>query len=239
MLILAAHKDRAGRGGHLEAGQCVGGRARPYCVKYLTHLREISGPVVLPRTVEPLDGLYIGAVSEPSYYPVVAADFARRLALVTPEQWSDATPCEEWTVVDLVTHVVATHRRVYQMAVSDYVAPDVELVAAWDEIHDAFLAALDDPTLAETPVQSFRGEQPFAQLIGGLLTFDTLTHTWDLARAIGADDELNRDAVAYAAKELEPIGDALRVPGGFGPAVTSPPDADPQTRLLNFLGRRP
>lgn len=184
-------------------------------------------------------GLYIGVMSETSFYPTVSADFARTLELVGPDQWATATPCEDWNVFDLVTHVIATHRRVYKMAVTDYAEPTLDTIDAWREIHDALLAALDDPILAATPVQSRRGEQPFSALVGGLLTFDTLAHTWDLARAIGASEELNVDAIAHAARELEPIGDALRVPGGFGPAVEAAPDANPQTRLLNFLGRRP
>ncbi|HQT99235.1 MAG TPA: TIGR03086 family metal-binding protein [Acidimicrobiales bacterium] len=178
-------------------------------------------------------------MSEPSHYPTVSADFARTLELVGPEQWRSPTPCEDWTVFDLVTHVIATHRRVYKMAMTTYTEPKLDTVDAWREIHDALLAALDDPILAATPVQSRQGEQPFSALVGGLLTFDTLAHTWDLARAIGAAEELNPDAVAHATRELEPIGEALRVPGGFGPAVDSAPDATAQTRLLNFLGRRP
>ncbi len=178
-------------------------------------------------------------MSEPSYYPTVSADFARTLELIEPTQWSSPTPCEDWNVFDLVTHVIATHRRVYTMAVPNYEEPSLDTLDAWREIHDALLAALDDPIIAATPVQSRRGEQPFSALVGGLLTFDTLAHTWDLARAIGAPEVLNPDAVAHATRELEPIGDALRVPGGFGPAVESAPDASAQTRLLNFLGRRP
>lgn len=183
--------------------------------------------------------LYIGAMSEPSYYPAVSADFARTLELVGPDQWAAATPCEDWNVFDLVTHVIATHRRVYKMAMTSYEEPTLDTIDAWREIHDALLAALNDPILAATPVQSRRGEQPFSDLIGGLLTFDTLAHTWDLARAIGAPEALHPGAVAHATRELEPLGDTLRVPGGFGPAVDAAPDANAQTRLLNFLGRRP
>lgn len=169
----------------------------------------------------------------------MSADFARTLELVGPDQWRAATPCEDWNVFDLVTHVIATHRRVYKMAVTTYAEPTLDTIDAWREIHDHLLAALNDPSLAATLVQSRGGEQPFSDLIGGLLTFDTLAHTWDLARAIGAPDELNADAVAHASRELEPLGDALRVPGGFGPAVDAAPDANAQTQLLNFLGRRP
>jgi hypothetical protein len=34
------------------------------------------------------------------------------------------------------------------------------------------------------------------------------------------------------------MGDAMRGPGAFGPELEAPEDADEQTRLLAFLGRR-
>lgn len=42
--------------------------------------------------------------------PKVQAGFERRLAEVWPEQWSAPTPCDEWTVRDLVNHVVVGAR---------------------------------------------------------------------------------------------------------------------------------
>ena len=38
---------------------------------------------------------------------------------------------------------------------------------------------------------------------------------------------------------IEAYDEALRASGEYGPKVDVPPDADPQTRLLAFLGRRP
>ena len=37
---------------------------------------------------------------------------------------------------------------------------------------------------------------------------------------------------------LKPMDEAMRGPGAFGPKVEAPPDADEQTQLLCFLGRR-
>jgi len=34
------------------------------------------------------------------------AEFGRRLAAITPDQLTQPTPCEEWTVRDLISHVV-------------------------------------------------------------------------------------------------------------------------------------
>jgi hypothetical protein len=38
---------------------------------------------------------------------------------------------------------------------------------------------------------------------------------------------------------MEPIEDLMRASGQYGPRVAVPNDADPQTRLLGFIGRDP
>ncbi len=178
-------------------------------------------------------------VEEPNYYPVVAENFTRILREVADDQWGLATPCEDWDVRELVSHVIDTHRRVYSMLGAVPPAPEEPLGASWDRVHAMMLAALEDPALAATPVRTRAGEQPFATLVGGLVMFDTLCHSWDLARAVGADETLFAPAVERAHARLAEMDDVLRVPGGFAPAVASAPDADAQSRFLNFVGRRP
>ena len=82
------------------------------------------------------------------------------------------------------------------------------------------------------------GEQPFESLVGRLLCADTLFHTWDLARATGQDEQLDpRRSTSAAPSSSTPLDEAIRRPGGFAPKIEPPPDADEQTRLLNFGGR--
>ena len=80
---------------------------------------------------------------------------------------------------------------------------------------------------------------PFESLVGRLLCADTLIHTWDLARTTGLDESLDPEAIAKASEFLTPIDDAIRRPGGFEPKIDPSPDADAQTKLLNFAGRGP
>ena len=172
-------------------------------------------------------------------YLRVAERFGDVLSGVQSEQWNLATPCEEWNVHDLVAHVLATHRRVY--ALVDPAGPtpddDTSLLEQWGVMATTMREALATPALADALVPGRRGDQPFSQLVGGLLMFDTLCHTWDLAHATGRDETLDEEAVAVAHERLAAVGDAIRVPGGFAPAVASAPDADAQTRFLNFVGR--
>jgi uncharacterized protein (TIGR03086 family) len=64
-------------------------------------------------------------------------------------------------------------------------------------------------------------------------------HTWDLARATGLDETLDADEVHRLVEAMEPMDEAMRSSGHYGPRVDVPADADEQTRLLAFTGRRP
>ena len=174
-------------------------------------------------------------------YARVAHGFVGRLEQCRREKLDAASPCEEWTGRDVASHVVHVHRRVLAaLDGSDAQEParDENLVAAFQDASQAVSAALADPMRATKTVSGIFGEQPFEQLVGRLLCADTLIHSWDLAQATDQDDQLDADAVTKALEFLMPIDEAIRRPGGFGPKLVPPPDADVQTELLAFTGRR-
>jgi uncharacterized protein (TIGR03086 family) len=175
-------------------------------------------------------------------YTRIANGFDARLAGVTGDSWTAPTPCVEWTVRDLVGHVVSVHRQV--IAGLDASAPpppatDTDLVCAWRDATAGITAALADPPRASAPVSGRFAPMPLEDLIGRLLCSDTLVHTWDLARATTQDEELDPAGVTYAFTMLLPADEAIRGPASFGPKIQPPPDADEQTRFLCFLGRTP
>ncbi len=173
-------------------------------------------------------------------YARVADGFGARLAGVRPDQWDDPTPCTDWDVRALVEHVIDTHGRVAASvggAAPAEDAPGASPEARWRAATERVRADLADPERATATVSGMFGEQPFESLVGRLLCADTLFHTWDLARATGQDEHLDPESVEVARAFLEPVDESIRRPGGFAPKIEPPPDADPQTRLLNFGGR--
>ena len=70
-------------------------------------------------------------------------------------------------------------------------------------------------------------------------TSDVFMHTWDLARATGQDDRLDRDFCALLLAGMEPMEEIIRSSGQYGPKVNVAVGADPQTKLLGFIGRDP
>ncbi len=172
-------------------------------------------------------------------YSTIADGFAERAAAITPDQWSIPTPCTEWTVRDLVAHVVGTHRGVRATlgGEAEKVDSEGDLVEAFTDARASIESALADPEQSATAIGGMFGEQPFESLVGRLLCSDTLVHTWDLARATGQDEQLDPVAVERCIEFLTPIGEAIRRPGGFASEITPPEGSDDQTRLLNFCGR--
>ena len=71
------------------------------------------------------------------------------------------------------------------------------------------------------------------------LTQDVLVHTWDLARAVGADDRLDPEWCAIFFDDLPADPNVLSASGMFAAPVAVDDQADVQSKLLSRLGRDP
>lgn len=174
--------------------------------------------------------------------------FAQRLALVQPDQWTAPTPCTEWNVRALVNHVVGANRR-YTMLLHGANAGEVDATRTVDHLgHDpvaSFVttaagldAALREPGALARTAHHPAGERTGAQLLE-MRVLDVAVHTWDLARAIGADESLDPDVAAFALT-LQDTFEAARELGSFAPRPSkTPAHLSAQGRLLHLLGRRP
>jgi uncharacterized protein (TIGR03086 family) len=83
------------------------------------------------------------------------------------------------------------------------------------------------------------GDIPLDQAVRRFYTNDVFLHTWDLARATGQDERLDPGKCAQLLDGMLPMDQALRTSGHYGPRVDVAGDADVQTRLLAFIGRKP
>ena len=70
------------------------------------------------------------------------------------------------------------------------------------------------------------------------VTRDVLVHTWDLARAVGADDRLDPGWCEQFYADLPDLA-ALSQSDRFKAPVAVNDETDAQTRLLARLGRNP
>lgn len=176
--------------------------------------------------------------------------FSAVASRIGDDQWAHGTPCDGWSVRDLVGHVVAGSEMVVTLA-DGGTRNDAIAVLGIDHLGDQPLRALSSALERQLAVFERAGiteqvfEHPAGDLSGGqVLAFrigDLVTHQWDLATAIGVDDTLDPVLVDATWRDLQPMLPVLGSLGvfGAGPSGAVPGDAPLQTRLLDAMGRRP
>lgn len=182
--------------------------------------------------------------------PIAAARFESVAALVTANDLNKPTPCGDWTVAQLLDHVIGGNlmaaallggasREDAVAVLSASSSGDEPLLAVQDSLR-AQATAFADSAALELTVHHPAMDMPGAQLLG-FRVGDLLVHSWDLARAIGADETLDPEVVSVVATNIEPMRPFIGQVGMFGegPSGTIDDTADAQTALLDLMGRRP
>jgi uncharacterized protein (TIGR03086 family) len=163
-----------------------------------------------------------------------------------PDQLSNPTPCEKWTVRDLINHFVGGGHMFAMLyrgeampdmhgEIPDMVGPDP--AASAHAARADFDAALSEPGVMDRTVHLPIGSVP-APVGLQIATFDVLVHCWDLATATGQQFDPPADVVTAAvgyAQQLLPR--EARDGDTFKDEVTPPADASPFTKLVAFTGR--
>jgi uncharacterized protein (TIGR03086 family) len=158
---------------------------------------------------------------------------------VGPTQRHAPTPCAEWDVEQLLTHMVGGTS--YLMgALGIAAAPTSVDAMSYAAAVDRCVQALQAPGALDGRCQSPAGfEWSVAEAAAGT-AMDQLVHTWDLAVAIGADRQLDQDVVDTIVTMFLPAMPAVgRQAGIVGPEVSVPDTASAQDRLLAAMGRQP
>jgi uncharacterized protein (TIGR03086 family) len=174
----------------------------------------------------------------------------RVVAGVKPDQLDDSTPCTEWTVRDLLNHMVGIAQlfdaaaRGEEPTINPFGMPEDiiggdDVQAAYDNATSHAIDAWKKRGLDGT-VKIAVGEMP----AGAALTIciaDELIHGWDLATAIGQSPDYDDEALETTAEFTQKMmGEGARGPGkAFGPVVDVPHDAPKITQLVAFMGRTP
>jgi uncharacterized protein (TIGR03086 family) len=176
-------------------------------------------------------------------YRRVAGQFTQRVTSVPDGAWDNPAPCDGWVARDIIGHLVdwlpGFFFGTWGIEAPPIPSVDNDPVGAWTVVNDAIQSALDDPEIAGLVRDTRMGPWTFEQTIDTICTGDILVHTWDLARATGLDESLDPVEVHRFVEGMEPIDEAIRQSGHYGPRVEVPDDADEQTRLIAFVGRHP
>ena len=171
------------------------------------------------------------------------------VAAVQPGQLGLPTPCDQYDVRALLSHIVGGLNRVAIVgeggdalaipARADGV-PDDGWLAAYQAAAARSRAAWADDAKLDALVEVPWGKVPGRIAVSGYVQ-EILTHGWDLARATGQPTELDPElaswVLAVAQRILPPEPRGGEVP--FGPVVQVPPGAGVYAQLAAWLGRQP
>jgi uncharacterized protein (TIGR03086 family) len=172
------------------------------------------------------------------------AYWAARVADVKDDQWGDPTPCAQWSVRELVNHVVAeelwtvpllrgsTIAEVGSQFDGDVLGADPVAVASMAA--DSAAAVVDETLPGGGQVQLSYGEEDMGEYVRQLCA-DHLIHGWDLAAATGADRSMDPGLVAEVGAWFAGRESLYRSGGAVGPRQHSA--GDPQSELLAGFGR--
>lgn len=165
---------------------------------------------------------------------------------VSSEDLDRPSPCEPWTCLDVIGHVVADLEFVTAVIEGNdfatdrgFSAPrsfiDGEPIGSWLSARGALQLACTPEALVKVVRWPF-GEQSVDTGLGWF-SLEILVHTWDLAQSLERDIALDAELMAEHMARLRPLSSLLRGPGGYGLELDPPPGAGQQEQFLAFLGR--
>ncbi|MEV4532482.1 TIGR03086 family metal-binding protein [Asanoa sp. NPDC049518] len=174
--------------------------------------------------------------------------FADQVARIRPDQWSAPTPCTDWTVRELVNHLVYEDRwsvplingaslgSVGTQFEGDLLGADP--VRAAQDASAESVAAVHAPGAMSRTVELSFGVTPAEEYVRQLLA-DHVVHGWDLAAATGQDRDLDDELVREVAAWFPANEDAYRAGGAIAERVEVAGDAPAQDKLIAAFGRDP
>lgn len=174
---------------------------------------------------------------------------AALIRTVRPDQLSSPTPCTEFDVRTLLSHLVGGTHRIATvgeggdgMAVHPFVdgVADEAWPTAYDEARTRVTRAWADDTRLDALVQVPWGKAPGRIALCGYV-MEAVTHTWDLSEALGhpvqLDPQLAEFALTIARRVLPDEQRDADTP--FDSAQPTPEQADVYGQLAAWLGRKP
>ncbi|MEU7059884.1 TIGR03086 family metal-binding protein [Streptomyces sp. NPDC046197] len=191
----------------------------------------------------------MNAVDPRPLYTRATEQAAALIRTVRPEQLSGPTPCTEFDVRTLLSHIVGGSARIAVVGeggdglavrpFADGVADD-GWATAYDEVRARVLKAWESDERMAAPVRVPWGEVPGRAALSGYV-MELVTHTWDLSEALGRplglDPELGEFALATARRVLPDPERGAELP--FASVLPAPRGADVHEELAAWLGRRP
>lgn len=174
-----------------------------------------------------------------------AARFTEVVDAVPDDAWSKPSPCDGWSVRDVVAHVLDTELELLdRMGFTAAGVPDADghPTGRWRAVRDAMQSVLDDSDRAGHEYDGYFGRTTVESTIDQFYASDLTVHRWDIARGAGLTDLASVEAgeIERITSGLGSIDESImRSPGLFDAPVEVADGASPTDRLMAWLGRDP
>ena len=163
------------------------------------------------------------------------------------DRWDAPTPNSDWSVADLVDHLIDEHRWVEPLLDGQNFKTAGEIVAgtrdpgdrvqAWDEAARSSYRSVTAHGALDRSVDLSRGATAVPDYLQEMI-FDLAVHSWDLGRALEFDGELDPALIDFALAQAQQMGNDGSS-GIFNAPISVPDDAPAIVRLVALTGRHP
>lgn len=171
-------------------------------------------------------------------YRSAVRQFGQRVQSIRAHQGDLSTPAPGWTVADLVDHVTDGQLDAARRLGADVPpgSPTDDRQSRWTAASAAAVAAFGTVQDWAADVDAADGPVPAEELLWRTAT-ELAIHTWDLARAIGAPDELPNDLLAHVLNQAREHGDRWFTADRYAPPIPVPGCTEDLIELLARAGR--
>jgi uncharacterized protein (TIGR03086 family) len=168
------------------------------------------------------------------------------VASVPPDGWNDPTPCDAWTVAQVLQHA-ALDQVVWARTLAGGPMPQENPFAPTGELGGDPAGYLGSALAASAAAwQALSGEKVPTPLPQGPMVpadaaaaaaLDAAIHGWDIAIATGQPAQLTGELARALTPIAEAIVEPLRQHGAYAAARADNAGDDDTARLLHYLGR--
>ena len=180
-------------------------------------------------------------------FQAVIEQSVRCIANVQTDQFDLPTPCSEWTLEQLLNHMVYELLWVPDMLAGKTVA-DVGSRYDGDVLHgdvqtalttasSAAIQAVNGITDLQQPVHVSYGDVTAQHYIDEMIS-EVVLHSWDVDQAIQCNLIIPDDTAQYIYEWLQPRQKEMAGSGLFAAQVEVPEGSSIQTKLLGLVGRQ-
>jgi uncharacterized protein (TIGR03086 family) len=166
---------------------------------------------------------------------------------IGPNHWVLPTPCDDWTLQELVDHVVGGNR--FTLQVLGGATSDAAIDATMASFAEGGATAEDARSSMTAMEAAFRGpdvlDARFDHVVGELTgrqmlclrLQDVIVHTWDLAHSLTIDTTLPADLVEWGTRELARSGSSTIEHFGVDQRAAGDEPATAEARYLANFNR--